>query len=696
MHYLFLLSIIYRTHSQRLTIRLVCTCFLAVLQAPRALSQISDALYESLEQAHRPVSRRILTPAEKRKIIRFAFEDDWPPKPVIEREVDSLARQLEQETQRTGIIPDKVLNNVALGDYYQFFKDRENSSGRWVPYYEQVLHWAAGHPEFDSKVAHAYAGIAIYRVQQSKYEEASELLNRALIIFNRLKDTSGISLVHAYYYPLYSSLNLYAQAIREQNLALRYITASERQHGMDVYYANENYQDKALTYLCWYEAEKHPAHLDSADSYMNRTPLTGNDARRWQAFHYFLVGYRAFLAGDFKKALTNIDASLLEKEYYSEMNMSKLIYKGISLLKLGKRKEAKQILLDPGLPAPEYYLREIAYRALCQDARQQGDFESAFNYYELSNRYKDSSALITQRGKVFEAMQKYSVIEKEMKIKDLELVNTKKEQQGNMLALVFAVVGLALLAVIIGLYTINRARKLRTLETESLLEKERRNKEDILRLQERDLQRTRRKAIANLRKKISRDLHDELTSALAGLRYYVNDLRLKETDDDKKELLKNIELEVESVYKQARTYMHNLNQGIEEAVGSLTPFLQHISQDLAQKSGIDIRLKYDKAEIESKLSPNQQQQLTLMLKEATSNILKHADATVIEVTIGFNQGRCNFSISDNGRGIGKNLAEKGLGMESMGLRIRRIKGRTTMRSSPAGTTLEGYFPLGQS
>jgi len=372
------------------------------------------------------------------------------------------------------------------------------------------------------------------------------------------------------------------------------------------------------------------------------------------------------------------------------MTKPKLIYKGISLLKLGRREESKKILLNPELNNTEHALSQMAYEALYEDARERKQFSEAIGYYETACIYKDSASLITQRGKVFEAIQKYSLMEKEMKIQELELTNIKKEQQRSTTLFVFAAIGIVLIIIIIGLY---RERKIKILEAEALLEKERRNKEDIIRLQERDLQRARRKAVYNLRKKISRDLHDELTSALAGLRYYVNDLRLKETRAETRQKLEDIELEVGSVYKQARTYMHKLSQGIDEVVGNLAPFLQHISQDFAQKNGFDIRLKYDKAEVESKLSPIQQNQLTLMLKEATSNILKHASATKIEISISFDSANCLFSISDNGRGIGKGILEKGLGMESMELRIRRIKGRTVMHSSSLGTVIEGSFPL---
>ena len=139
--------------------------------------------------------------------------------------------------------------------------------------------------------------------------------------------------------------------------------------------------------------------------------------------------------------------------------------------------------------------------------------------------------------------------------------------------------------------------------------------------------------------------------------------------------------------------MHNLNAGIEEVVGNLNPFLQNITRDLSKNKDLEIKLKYDKTEVESKLSSNQQNQLTLMLKEAMSNVLKHSGANKIQIVISFQDNRCHFSITDNGKGFGKTILEKGLGMESMELRIKRIKGQTTMHSSSSGTSIEGSFPL---
>jgi signal transduction histidine kinase len=654
-------------------------------------AQISDTLYHTLPKNLKPANRHKITLSEKRGMVRYAHEYAWTSDKLIAGELDRMAAELEKEALNTNDKSIKIYNYATLEDYYQYFKG--NEQGSWVPYCDSVIKYAAGDTVFRKKEAYAYLAIGIYRVQQSKHEEASEFFNKALHLFTQLKDTIGISSVHAFFYPLYSSMHLFKMAINEQNLMLRYMTIQEKKNGQITYFTEENYQDKTLIYLSWYEITRDPALMDSANFYINRTPLTGKNADRWKSFHYFLEGYRCFLIKDYGRALSNIDSSLAKEEYYSEIKPSKLIYKGLSLLKLGRREEAKALLLDPSIIASDHNLEFTIYEALYMDALARKEYPEALNYLEIADKYKDSAAFITQRGKVFEVMQKYSVIEKEIEIKNLELTNIKERERQNMIILVFIIVGISLIVIIISLYNLGRERKMKTMQTEALLDKEKRNMEDILRLQEREIQRERKKAVFNLRKKISRDMHDELTSALAGLKYYVNDLRLKESEGDKKKLLQNIEQEVESVYAQARSYMHNLNAGIQEVVGNLNPFLQHISRDLSRNKDLVIKLKYDKVEVESRLSTTQQNQLTLMLKEAMSNILKHSGANKIEIAISFGENICHFSISDNGRGFGKAILEKGLGMESMELRIKRIKGQTSMHSSSSGTHIKGSFPL---
>jgi signal transduction histidine kinase len=89
-----------------------------------------------------------------------------------------------------------------------------------------------------------------------------------------------------------------------------------------------------------------------------------------------------------------------------------------------------------------------------------------------------------------------------------------------------------------------------------------------------------------------------------------------------------------------------------------------------------------------------------ILREAVSNILRHADADKVWIRFAIDAGRLHMSISDNGQGIASN-APKGLGIRNMQLRARVLDGGITWRSNDnsdqgmrKGLTIQCSFPLG--
>ena len=60
------------------------------------------------------------------------------------------------------------------------------------------------------------------------------------------------------------------------------------------------------------------------------------------------------------------------------------------------------------------------------------------------------------------------------------------------------------------------------------------------------------------RKKISDDIHDDLSGSLAALKFYISDCTLHADSEQARRLLTSIEAEVGTVYENARAYLHNL------------------------------------------------------------------------------------------------------------------------------------------
>ena len=84
-------------------------------------------------------------------------------------------------------------------------------------------------------------------------------------------------------------------------------------------------------------------------------------------------------------------------------------------------------------------------------------------------------------------------------------------------------------------------------------------------------------------------------------------------------------------------------------------------------------------------------------QEALRNVAKHAGATMVSLALSYHDDRIMLRIEDNGRGLtshDRNAVQRGLGLVSMGERVRLLDGTLTLTSDPGnGTCLSVSIPL---
>ena len=84
--------------------------------------------------------------------------------------------------------------------------------------------------------------------------------------------------------------------------------------------------------------------------------------------------------------------------------------------------------------------------------------------------------------------------------------------------------------------------------------------------------------------------------------------------------------------------------------------------------------------------------LLAVLREALSNVVRHAAATRVQVAVKIQAGKVIVSVSDNGIGIPADVARSGL--SNLSARAERIGGTFDIRSNaPQGTVVEWCVPL---
>jgi signal transduction histidine kinase len=85
-----------------------------------------------------------------------------------------------------------------------------------------------------------------------------------------------------------------------------------------------------------------------------------------------------------------------------------------------------------------------------------------------------------------------------------------------------------------------------------------------------------------------------------------------------------------------------------------------------------------------------------IVQEAVNNVVKHAGARRVEVTLDRTNGLAALGVTDDGRGFDPDEPRSGqhLGLWSMRERVEQLGGRFELQSRPGrGTVLKAWLPV---
>ena len=195
------------------------------------------------------------------------------------------------------------------------------------------------------------------------------------------------------------------------------------------------------------------------------------------------------------------------------------------------------------------------------------------------------------------------------------------------------------------------------------------------------------------RKRLSRELHDGVGQSLLAIKLHLQMIHAKTfTPDVEKEILLSLISEISHTVEELRRMAMDLRPATLEKF-SLFEIFGWYARKFTEKTGIIVHVRGDKT---TDVALNIKDHLYRIYQEAFNNIVKHADATQIDVSVE-NTGRfLNIDIADNGQGF--NPAEtmkhnSGLGLSTMKERTELLEGRCHIRSSEKGTTVHIQIPL---
>jgi signal transduction histidine kinase len=201
------------------------------------------------------------------------------------------------------------------------------------------------------------------------------------------------------------------------------------------------------------------------------------------------------------------------------------------------------------------------------------------------------------------------------------------------------------------------------------------------------------------RKRISRELHDEIAQTLVGINVYLEALTHEARDNPKglKQKITRTQRLVEESVEIVHRFARELRPTILDDLG-LIPALHSFMKEFIKRTGLHVRFTTF-AGVE-KLNSAQRTVLYRVAQEALTNVARHAQATRVEARIQKLPGAVRMQIKDNGKSFEVDQvlhAKKGKSLGLLGIRERleMVGGSFDIASAPGeGTTIQVQIPLG--
>lgn len=202
-------------------------------------------------------------------------------------------------------------------------------------------------------------------------------------------------------------------------------------------------------------------------------------------------------------------------------------------------------------------------------------------------------------------------------------------------------------------------------------------------------------AVANERNRLARDLHDSVAQTLYGLTLQAEAAsrrlesgRLADVADDLSEMRQS----AQQTLTETRLLIFELRPPSLEK-GGLIAALSERLEAVERRSGFKIHTDFSElGEIPENIEVN----LYRIAQESLNNILKHAQASQVNITLGRERGKVILQISDNGIGFetSTSFERPGLGLKGIKERAEQNGGHVWFQSVPGdGSSIKVEVPL---
>lgn len=516
--------------------------------------------------------------------------------------------------------------------------------------------------EPESKSHNQIIGFSNFSIAQNygrirDFENAEKYLIQALRIFEEVGDETNQGTVYLLLFSIYNQNSAYTEA--EKNL----------EKGLRIVKKNNNKRLTFSSYSLYVNLNISRADTLRAIKYIDSMALQAESYTDINNYHKALLNQ--LIA--FKHIAQREEAEALEY-----LKISREMTDQSNSADLQMRTLFKEIMFaeifDKPLANPhqvENFFNEIATEevpntqfmvqlghGLFDYYTKIGDYKKANTYATFLLENSDKESVERINGKLFELERKFKTERKE---KTILLQESQLETQRNTIILLGG--GAVLLILIFALFVvwnknrnIIREKALSDNFTSQLLSK---TEDD--------------------RKRIASDLHDSVSNELINLRHALesNNYTLK--------------AKIDTMLEEVRNISRNLSPTLFDKLG----LKQSIEQLTERAQNLHHFLLSSEIDYSASLPSHIELQLYRIIQEATTNIMKHAEAMAGKITIHEDSQFVYAEIKDNGKGFEvEKMLEKGncFGLLNITERTKFINGTVTFKSDSNGSIIKISIP----
>lgn len=196
----------------------------------------------------------------------------------------------------------------------------------------------------------------------------------------------------------------------------------------------------------------------------------------------------------------------------------------------------------------------------------------------------------------------------------------------------------------------------------------------------------------NERKRIAEELHDSVAQKMVVAKLNLEALgnSLPPLNTAQQQVFDNIS----GLVSESAAEVRNLSHTMMPQSLAMTGLVDAVKNFTDKIDPRQLQLSFN---IEGSLAAadhDKQMMIYRILRECIQNVIKHAAASSLDISIIAEKDAVDIIVEDNGRGFDKNAVQEGLGMQSIRSRVDFLNGKMEVTSSPGkGTVLAFYIPV---